>query len=166
MAMDVAAYKDALARFPSGVCVVTTVDESERPWGFTASAFCALSLDPPLVLVCLDQRADSHATFVAANGFAISILASHQMALALRFATRAIEKFEGVAIRYGSATGLPLIPEAVVHLECRMHQTVPIGDHTILVGEVVGAVVAEGEPLVTHNRQYGAFLERRRDTVA
>lgn len=157
MPLDPVIFRAALGRFPSGVCVVTTEEIGGRPRGFTASAFSSLSLEPPLVLVCLDQRAESHDAFSSAPAFAISILASHQMWLANQFASKAVEKFEGIEVDRGLETGLPVIPESVVHLECRMHQTIPVGDHTILVGEVVGADVFDGEPLVYHNRQYGHF---------
>jgi flavin reductase ActVB len=155
MPLDIATFRDALGHFPSGVCVVTTVDAGGRSWGFTASAFSSLSLDPPLILVCLDHKADSHDAFSQAGTFAVSILAAHQMRIAARFATKGMEKFEGQAILKGPDLNLPLIPEAVVHLECGMHQTIPVGDHTILVGNVVGATVNEGEPLVYHARRYG-----------
>lgn len=157
MSLDPVAFRAALSRFPSGVCIVTAQEAGGRPRGFTASAFSSLSLDPPLVLVCLDQKAESHDTFQAAPTFAVSILASHQMPIANAFAAKAPEKFEGIAVVAGPETGLPLIPEAVAHLECRMHQQVPAGDHTILIGEVVAAVVSDGEPLVYHNRRFGLF---------
>jgi flavin reductase ActVB len=158
MPLDLAAFRSALGHFPSGVCVVTTIDSDERPWGFTASAFCSLSLDPPLILVCLDQKADSHTAFANAGHFAVSILASHQQSLAARFATKGMEKFSGITTEPGLETALPLIPEAVVHLECGMHQRIGVGDHTILVGEVMRAAVNESvEPLVYHARQYGVM---------
>jgi flavin reductase ActVB len=158
MPLELAAFRSALGHFPSGVCVVTTVDNEERPWGFTASAFCSLSLDPPLILVCLDQKADSHAAFSSAGVFAVSILAAHQQALALRFATKGTEKFNGLTTERGVETGLPVIPESTVHLECKMHQTIGVGDHTILIGEVLRAAVDERfAPLVYHARQYGVM---------
>jgi flavin reductase ActVB len=158
VALDPAIFRNALGHFPSGVCVVTTVDPLGRSWGFTASAFSSLSLEPPLILVCLDRQADSHDAFFNAAGFAVSILSAHQMGLAMRFATKGPEKFEGVTIDNGPELGMPLIPEAVVHLECNMHQAIPVGDHTILVGNVVGAIVDEGqEPLVYHARRFGVM---------
>jgi len=165
MPLDLDRFKNALASFPSGICIVTTADPAGKPWGFTASAFSSLSLDPPLVLVCLDRRADSHDAFYNAGHFAISILAAHQLHLAIRFATKGIGKFEGIATALGSQTGVPLIPDAVVHLECRMHQTLPAGDHTILIGEVLVADLTNAEPLVTHNRRYGIFSEQMLDPV-
>jgi len=166
MALDPVMFRAALGRFPSGVCIVTTRDADARPRGFTASAFSSLSLDPPLVLVCLDQKAESHEVFQAAQTFAISILASHQMAIAIQFATKSAEKFGGVAVAAGTETGHLLIPEAVVHLECKMHQTVSAGDHTILIGEVAAASVFEGEPLVFYNRLYGRFHDANARGVA
>jgi flavin reductase ActVB len=157
MPVDPAAFRNAMGHFPSGVCVVTTTDDAKRSFGFTASAFSSLSLEPPLVLVCLDRKADSHDAFYNAARFAISILAEHQTNLATRFATRGIEKFEGIDILHGPVLQLPLIPEAVVHLECTMHQTIPVGDHTILVGNVESAVTNEGEPLIFHARRYGTM---------
>ena len=157
MPLDPVMFRAALGRFPSGVCVVTTQDAEGHPRGFTASAFSSLSLEPPLVLVCLDQRAESHEVFRGTKSFAISILASHQMSIAVQFATKSAEKFGGVVVGAGPETGHPVIPEAVVHLECSMHQTIAAGDHTILVGEVSGAAVYDGEPLVFYNRMYGRF---------
>lgn len=158
MPLDLIAFRSALGHFPSGVCVITTLDHDERPWGFTASAFCSLSLDPPLILVCLDQKADSHAAFSSAGLFAVSVLGAHQQSLAARFATKGMEKFVGITTEAGTETTLPLIPEATVHLECRMHQRMGVGDHTILIGEVLRAAVNESvEPLVYHARQYGVM---------
>jgi flavin reductase ActVB len=157
MPLDPTVFRNALGHFPSGVCVVTTIDAQGKSWGFTASAFSSLSLEPPLILVCLDRKADSHDAFYNAGGFAVSILASHQARLSTQFATKGSEKFDGVTLESSTELALPLIPEAVVHLECRMHQTIPVGDHTILVGHVVGAVVNEGEPLVFHARRYGVM---------
>lgn len=166
MPLDIGAFKNALSHFPSGVTVVTTLDAQGKPWGFTASAFTSLSLDPPLVLVCLDRRADSHDTFFSAEHYAVSILSADQLPIALRFATKEIEKFGGFATTNGSETGVPLIPGALVHLECRMHQTFPVGDHTILIGYVLAAGVSEGEPLLYHNRQWGVFQAKPLEAVA
>lgn len=155
--IDTTAFRDAMARFASGVTVVTTVDETGTPWGFTASAFSSLSLDPPLVLVCLDKLAESHAAFERAEHFAVSILADHQSEAALRFATRGADKFGGFETEEGGITGLPLVPGAMAHLECRMHDRLPGGDHTILVGEVLRAHSEDLPPLLHHNRTFGSF---------
>lgn len=151
------AFRNAMAQFASGVTVVTTRDVDGVPWGFTASAFSSLSLDPPLVLVCLEKKADSHPAFERADQFAVSILAEHQGDTALRFATRGADKFGGLDMVEGEATGLPLVPDAMVHLECRIHDRLPGGDHTILIGEVLTARIEDKPPLLHYNRRFGAF---------
>ncbi len=157
--VDAVDFRNAMARFASGVTVVTTRDVDGRAQGFTASAFSSLSLEPPLVLVCLEKRAQSHPSFMAAAQMAISILAADQAEVALHFARKQADKFAGVATVPGAVTGLPLIPGALVHLECRIVDRLEGGDHTILVGEVLRAeTAAEREPLLHYNRQFGRFL--------
>jgi flavin reductase ActVB len=155
--VDTTAFRNAMARFASGVTVVTTTDAEGKPWAFTASAFLSLSLDPPLVLVCLEKRAESHPAFEQATHFAISILAEGQTDTAWRFATRGADKFAGVEVERGPETGLPLIPGAMVHLECRMYERLPGGDHTILLGEVLRADSNDRPPLLHFNRLFGSF---------
>jgi flavin reductase ActVB len=158
--VDSTAFREALARFASGVTVVTTRDAAGAPAGFTATSFSSLSLDPPLVLVCLDKRADSFPAFEAAGHFAVSILAADQAEQARRFATKGTDKFAGVAVEWGAVTGLPLLPDALVQLECRTHQVLDGGDHIIIVGEVVRAVSSDAEPLLHFNRRFGRFVAR------
>ena len=155
--VDAVDFRNAMARFASGVTVVTPRDADGRPHGFTASAFSSLSLDPPLVLVCLEKQAQSYPAFMAATHMAISILAADQADLAWHFARKQADKFAGVATVPGAVTGLPLLPGAVVHLECRITGRLDGGDHTILV-EVLRAETAEREPLLHYNRQFGRFV--------
>jgi flavin reductase ActVB len=156
--VDAVDFRNAMARFASGVTVVTTRDPDGRPQGFTASAFSSLSLEPPLVLVCLEKRAQCYSAFMAAPQMAISILALGQADIAQHFARKQADKFTGVATVPGAITGLPLIPGALVHLECRLYARLEGGDHTILVGEVLRAETAEREPLLHYNRQFGRFV--------
>jgi flavin reductase ActVB len=152
------AFRNAMAQFASGVTIVTTVQADGVPKAFTASAFSSLSLDPSLILVCLDRKADSHPAFERAEHFTVSILAEGQADTALRFAKSGGDKFGGFEVEQGSVTGMPIIPGALVHLECRMHDRLPGGDHTILIGEVLSAeTYAERPPLLHHNRRFGAF---------
>jgi flavin reductase ActVB len=164
VAVDALAFRNAMARFASGVTVVTTLDGAGLPWGFTASSFSSLSLEPPLVLVCLEKRAESHAAFAAAERFGVSILAAGQDDEAWRFAKRGADKFSGFDTIPGEATGVPLIPGALVHLECQMHERLEGGDHTILVGAVVRAVNTDAEPLLHYNRTFGRFQPNPSDT--
>src|SRR5690242_18355217 len=106
--LDALDFRNAMARFASGVTVVTTRDPSGVPSGFTASAFSSLSLDPPLVLVCLEKRANSYDAFMAAEQAAVSILANGQADVGWRFSRKDIDKFEGMPLVSGPVTGLPL----------------------------------------------------------
>jgi flavin reductase ActVB len=144
--------------FASGVTVVTTIDRvTQKNVGFTASAFSSLSLNPPLVLICLDRKAASHRSFQEARTMAISILAEGQDALAMRFASRGAEKFiDGTSP--GVNTGCQLVDGAAVQLECEVEHLLPGGDHSIVVGRVVQAFVEpSARPMVHFNRQFGSF---------
>jgi flavin reductase ActVB len=150
-------FKEAMARFASGVTIVTTRDASGRPFGFTASAFSSLSLTPPLLLVCLDRGADSFPVFEKCDAFAVSILESGQSDLAMTFATRGADKFAGDPAEDGPALRLPVIKGAIVTLECTLHEQLEGGDHVILIGEVVSARSNDGAPMLHFNRQFGVF---------
>jgi flavin reductase ActVB len=155
--VELPSFRDAVARFASGVTVVTTVDSNHRPVGFTATAFSSLSLDPPLILVCLARTATSHAAFRSASTFAVSILSTEQEGVARRFATKGIDKFAGLPVDRGSRSGLPVIPDATAYLECQTVELLDGGDHTILVGMVLAAASTERPPLLYFNRRFGAF---------
>jgi flavin reductase ActVB len=157
VALDPLEFRNAMARFASGVTVVLTRNGDGAFVGFTASAFSSLSLNPPLLLVCLQKDADCYAAFMEAREFALSILARGQSAIATRFATKAIDKLKDTPTVSGPATGLPLVEGASAHLECRIHELVNGGDHTILIGEVIRADTLEAEPLLHFNRQFGRF---------
>ncbi len=152
-------FREAMARFASGVTIVTTRDGSGDAVGFTASAFSSLSLDPPLLLVCLQKDADCYAAFMEAEQLGVSILAQGQSPIAMRFATKAIDKWEGTPFQPGPTTGIPLIAGAAARLECRIYSRPDGGDHTILIGEVLTADVDSSEPLLHFNRSFGRFAE-------
>jgi len=152
-----AAYRHLVGGFPVGVTIVTTLDESGAPHGFTASSFTSVSLSPPLVLVCLDVSADCYPAFAATNAMAINILAADQGDLAIRFATRGADKFAALPVQAGASTSSPLLDGATTHIECTMHARVPMGDHVILVGEVVGGERTDRDPILHFNRKFGRF---------
>ncbi|MEO8541084.1 MAG: flavin reductase family protein [bacterium] len=156
--LDSVAFRSAMSMFASGVTIVTSIDRMEqRCVGFTASAFSSLSLDPPLVLVCLDRKAESHRAFQGARSMGISILAESQTELAMRFARKGEEKFIG-GTSPGEVTGCPLVDGAVAQLECELEHLLPGGDHSILVGRVLRAAVHTSDrPMVHFNRQFGGF---------
>ncbi|HMG35689.1 MAG TPA: flavin reductase family protein [Blastocatellia bacterium] len=145
MAVDKDEFRNAMSRFASGVTVVTAVNEG-RPWGMTVSAFSSVSLEPPLVLVCIDKKASGHSCLAEGCNFAVNVLSEEQEHLSRRFATRDADRFSEVAYTVRDS-GVPLIDEAIAKIECRVVQAYPGGDHTIVVGEVVSTEVAEGKPL-------------------
>lgn len=158
MAVDEATFRQAMTCFPSGVTIVTMVDDLDQRWGFTASAFASLSLEPPLVLVCLDRSANCYPSFCVTDRFAINILGADHEPLARRFATKGIDKFEGVDFQPGEFR-LPLLSDAVVTLECQRSALMPGGDHVILIGEPLSIRLGSGTPAVLFNRRFWRFLE-------
>jgi flavin reductase ActVB len=138
-------YRDAMARFPSGVVIATARDETGEAHGFTASSFCSVSADPPLVLVCLARSANCHPVFARCRSFAISIVAAGQVHHAVRFATKGARKFTDLDFTT-TANGQPSLAGAVATLDCVVAGRHPEGDHTIIVGHVQEVALADHEP--------------------
>jgi flavin reductase (DIM6/NTAB) family NADH-FMN oxidoreductase RutF len=151
LAVDAPAFRQALCQFASGVTVVTT-QGPDGPLGLTVTAFSSLSLDPPLVLVCIDRRSETHAGFERGT-FAVSLLAEEQEPVSRRFACGGPAKFAEGDLAAGES-GLLLVPGALAHLECRVTAALPGGDHVIYVGLVERASSRDGRPLVHHARAY------------
>ena len=150
MPVDPAEFRQALRQFATGVTVVTTRDVDGRPCGLTVSAFAAVSLEPPLVLVCVARSTSSHDAIAAHGWFAVHVLGAEQEALARRFAAPAGDRFAGLPGRVGLAQ-LPLLADVVAALECRIVHAHPGGDHTIFVGEVERTATTD-RPLLLHAR--------------
>jgi flavin reductase (DIM6/NTAB) family NADH-FMN oxidoreductase RutF len=144
--IDPRALRRAFGAFATGVTITTTRTRDGAPVGFTANSFTSVSLDPPLVLVCLAGSASSYPHFEAAEGFAVNILSAAQRGLSTAFATRGADKFAGVAWSE-QATGAPVLDGAAAWFDCRMHEIVPAGDHAILIGRVVDFSATESAPL-------------------
>ena len=147
MAISNDEFRAALSRFASGVTVVTTKDLSGKPHGITVSAFSAVSLDPPLVLICIDKSTASHYAFEETGRFAVNILHEDQITISAQFASPLLDKFDGVSFSEG-IEGVPVLEDALVNLECRLKYAHEGGDHTIFVGEIERATVRDGKPLV------------------
>lgn len=149
-------FRDLLGRFVSGVTVVTTSDDDGRPHGMTVSSFCSLSLDPPLILVCIDREASMyHLLMHEGHPFSVNILAADQQQLSSRFSQLEMEqRFEGVDYHIG-AHGAPVIAGAHGVLHCLVLARHDGGDHGIFVGELAGGTVGSGAPLVYHRGWYG-----------
>ncbi|MDX8461631.1 alpha/beta fold hydrolase [Mesorhizobium humile] len=134
-AFEAMEFRRALGSFLTGVTIVTTIDEAGDPRGFTANSFTSVSLEPPLVLVCIAKKALGHQAFSTSRGFAINILSEAQKAASGIFASKAADKFASVAWQSGR-TGNPLIEGSVAVFDCAMEQLVDAGDHSILIGRV------------------------------
>lgn len=159
---DDRAFRGALGRFGSGVTVVTTVIDDEDH-AITVSAFTSVSLEPPLVLVCLDKTARFHDAVMRSGRWAISVLAEAGQDAASWFALRGrpLEgQLEKVTYRRGRFSGAGLLDDATAWLECRTWRTYDGGDHTIMVGEVVTAAVSDefDDPLLYYRSHYAALL--------
>ena len=146
--------KEVLSHFATGVTVVTTVHEGS-PYGLTVSAFSAVSLRPPRVLVCLGNDTDSKPLVEHAGRFAVHILGKDHAGLGLRFAKIAADAgdpFEGLPFRT-EHTGSPILAECLAWLDCVVESVVPVGDHAIFIGAVESAGLGvEGDPVLYYRR--------------
>ncbi|XVS68035.1 flavin reductase family protein [Actinosynnema sp. CA-299493] len=146
-------FTRALSRVLGPVAVVTTADDTGRRWGFTGSAFCSVSLTPPLVLVCLAKTASTHTAFRSAGRFMVNVLSQEQADLARRFAKSGVDRF-AAQDTVTCELGLPGLLEASARLACSTHQLVDAGDHSILIGLVEATHAADDVPLAYWNRGF------------
>jgi len=152
MPIDDSRFRLAMSHFASGVTVVTTSHDGKL-FGMTVASFASLSLHPPLVLVCIEHSVKTHDAITAAQKFGVSILSSGQTEISSKFASRREDRFEGVETFTG-ALDVPLITGALTAIECKLHEQLPGGDHTIFVGEVVDVFTREGDPLLYFRSGY------------
>lgn len=152
MPVDEAQFKKAMSQFLSGVTVVTT-DHDGALYGMTVASFASLSLDPPLILICVGRNMQTHDAIAGAGRFGVSILSSSQQHLSNHFASRSGDKFKDIPYRVGSS-GVPLLDGALCTLECSVHNQLDGGDHTIFVGLVESAETGDGAPLAYFRSGY------------
>jgi flavin reductase (DIM6/NTAB) family NADH-FMN oxidoreductase RutF len=136
-----------MGHFATGVTVITTFSKEGKLHGLTANAVSSLSLEPPLLIICVDKKAESYASFEESGAFTVNILADDQEDISRRFAVSGGEKFEGVAYRRG-ANGAPILSGALAHLECKLYASYEGGDHTIYLGLIDEAETREVKPLL------------------
>ena len=153
MAIDGRDLRNAMGLFATGVTIITTKDASGKPFGLTANAFSSLSLDPPMLLICVDKAVDCYACFDESKVFVVNFLSLAQEELSTRFATKGIEKFEGLSYSVGEL-GVALLDGALAHFECTVAHAHEGGDHTIYLGEVQRLVTMEGDPLLFYQGKY------------
>ena len=139
--------------FATGVTVITTRDQAGRPYGLTANAVTSLSLEPPLLLICVDRKAETFPHFFDSKIFVLNILAASQEDVSRRFAKTGGDKFAGIACRIGHLD-TPILEGTLGHVECRIIETLEGGDHVIHIGEVQHAEAREGPPLIFFRGKY------------
>lgn len=144
--IDPIALRRAFGTFVTGVTIITTVDAEGRPRGMTANSFASVSLDPPLLLVCVGKGASSYPAFANADRFAVNLLSDTQTDVSNLFASKAADKF--ASVRHDVVhTGAPVLTDCLTWFDCSMHDRVEAGDHMILVGRVQAFGTSPSAPL-------------------
>lgn len=158
MTIDPDTFRAVLGHFASGITVVTMRDEQGRDQGMTVSAFCSLSLEPPLILICVAHDASMHGLLRVGAPFVVNVLSSAQEPISRRFSGPDTNRFGGLGYTT-SPGGAAVLDDILAHLECTVDALHPGGDHTICVGRVETAVVRRGHPLLYYRGGY-TQLER------
>ncbi len=157
-------FRKALGQFPTGVTVITVEREPGKIQGMTANSFTSVSLDPLLILVCIDQRAKILPFLQKKKRFGVSVLKAGQQAVSEYFArgVHSAEAEERLSIRYArSASGLPVLEDTLLQLSCSTVSSHVAGDHTIFIAEVHDAEIHEGEPLLYFRGEYRTIARHR-----
>jgi flavin reductase (DIM6/NTAB) family NADH-FMN oxidoreductase RutF len=157
MVIDTQRFRELMSAFPSGVVVLTAFGADSKPRGLTVSAFCPVSLNPPLVLACVDKTSNTLPAVQHAGGFTANILAAGREQLARRMASKLTDKFDGVVWHQPEKPvgGPVLVEDCAAYATCKLHETIEGGDHWILVGLVTGGAARDGvAPLIFSRRAY------------
>jgi flavin reductase (DIM6/NTAB) family NADH-FMN oxidoreductase RutF len=155
--VDQTAFREAISHFASGVTVITTLHEGRRV-GMTASAVSSVSLDPILLLVCINTKLSTHTAIEQSRRFVVNVLGEGQEELALRFARPAEDRFAGIATRADHE--LPVLEDAIAHFVCDVHERFPGGDHSIFIGLVRHCAAEPGRhPLVYFRSGFGSLRD-------
>ena len=146
-------FRKACSHFATGITIPTVMGTDGKPHGFTANSFTSVSLNPPVVLICVDNRANIIDHFKAASSFGINVLSTTQEHLSNRFAGKGQDRFEGVEWAPGRL-GVPLLIGTLARFECQLKQVLEVGDHSIFFGEVISADFDGGDPLLYFQGRY------------
>jgi flavin reductase (DIM6/NTAB) family NADH-FMN oxidoreductase RutF len=146
-------FREVISHFASGVTVITALHDGRR-YGTTASAVTSLSLEPPMLLVCLNKESETGRAVAAGGHFGVNILGADQVELARRFARKGGDKFDGVPIAEGH-WGEPLFDDALATLECRVAEQTAVATHHVFMAEVVSGAARTGTPLAYFRGQFG-----------
>jgi flavin reductase (DIM6/NTAB) family NADH-FMN oxidoreductase RutF len=161
-------FRRVMGSFPTGITVITVERDPGHVHGMTANSLASVSLDPMLILICIDQNARLLSYLKEQGRFGVNILKDSQQALSEHFA-KAQEDFEeerqlGIRFRW-TPSGIPLLEESLAHLACNVVAQHISGDHTIFVGEVESLEMHEGEPLLYHRGKYGSLRDSRKAEI-
>ena len=151
-------FRTALSRFASGVTVVTTKDSAGKKYGITVSAFCSVSLEPPLVLICIEKTTGSHHAFEQSGRFTVNVLTEEQANISEHFATLIEDKFAAVDHAVDEH-GIPLLPSSLATLQCSLFKSLDGGDHSIFLGLVEHVIVRDADPLIYFKGGYRTVAE-------
>ncbi|MBI77538.1 MAG: flavin reductase [Rhodospirillaceae bacterium] len=159
MTIDTKEFRNTVGCFATGITVITTVDVDGLPIGLTANSFTSVSLDPPMVLFCLDRKVASFDSFTIGKGFAVNILSSNQVDVSNRFAQSGPDKWEGFHYETWDS-GVPILPGCLANIECCGHSILDAGDHVIVIGEVKNLASAGGDvkPILYYRGGYKEIL--------
>ncbi|PPK63634.1 flavin reductase family protein [Actinokineospora auranticolor] len=163
--VDPVAMRRTMGRFATGVAVVTTRDLDGVPHGMTVNSLTSVSLEPPLLLVCLTTGARSTDAITSSGRFVVNILSARQEHIALRFARRGEDHFAGLAVTQGRHR-VPAVPDAFAHLECDVERAFEAGDHVVVIGRVRETCEREGEPLAFLRGRFGDVVDRGHEPVS
>lgn len=160
--LDSKTWRQVMGHFATGVTVITTGNDGDSFTGFTANSLTSLSADPPLLLFCIDKRADTLPVLRDTRTFGVNILSEAQEELSRTFASSDKRKFDFVSFRLGRL-GVPLIDGSIAHIECRVAQFMDGGDHIIVIGqpEAIKEEDVVSFPLLFHR---GRYLKRNTET--
>lgn len=150
-------FRNACALFANGIAIATVTAPDNSPHGLTVSSFTSVSIDPPLVLICIDRSCTILTYFQTNPFFAINVLSEAQRDHSVKFATRTESRFDGVPW-FPGLTGSPLLHDCLARFQCRVDRLVEAGDHTIILGAVLKVESFPGEPLLYFNRSYRTLL--------
>ena len=153
MPVTSAEFRRACGRFATGVTIASVMDSQGLPHGLTVSSFVSVSLEPPLILICLGHAVTVIDLFRSAAHFGINVLAENQQPLSECFARQGCDRFDGLEW-YRGESGVPLLPGVLAAIECAVEQRITAGDHDILVGRMVRGRVADGAPLIHYASRY------------
>ena len=161
--MEPQAFRQVIGHFASGVTVITTREQGIN-YGLTASAVTSLTLEPPMLLVCINQNTGTQAAISRTRVFAVNILDEGQADLAYKFAKAQSDKFQGVEFSYGEF-GEPLLAGALAHIECRVAADVKAGTHCVFLAEVEHAKTYVGSPLTYFRGKFGRFGQAQDEAI-